>query len=363
VDDKINNNNNNNNNSDRDVLLAPFPSPPPSPTVPPCCLFLFAPPSIRGLRLPRWISKKLCFRFRFRSSTTTSLSAVWSGLRRRLRLSAAARLPPVLIPLLVSHFFSWSAMMALHIFYTDFVGRAIMDGDPNAGPESDELARYNLGIRIGSQGLFLNALVSMTFSLLLDRLLSRISARAAWTSTLYIFILATAAMMLTKSVALHFLLIGVTGLLYAVINALPIALINEYHENQQVFFGLHTSGDGGAESSSSLSSSSSSSANHHHRSQRTLEEAPPPPPPSERAERRGIGTDMALLDSAYFLSQVFITSSLGYLSHWTDGVYVYIIFANVSALLSVLTLADVVFNPADLAAISAGTTTTKTTTT
>ena len=187
----------------------------------------------------------------------------------------------------------------------------------------------------------------MTFSLLLDRLLSRISARAAWTSTLYVFILATAAMMLTKSVALHFLLIGVTGLLYAVINALPIALINEYHENQEVFFGLKF-GDGGAESSSSSSSSN------HHRSQRTLEEAPPPPP---KAERRGIGTDMALLDSAYFLSQVFITSSLGYLSHWTDGVYVYIIFANVSALLSVLTLADVVFNPADLAAMAAATTT------
>merc|ERR1719334_932449 len=77
----------------------------------------------------------------------------------------------------------------------------------------------------------------MTFSLMMDRLLTRVSPRAIWTSTLYLFVLATAAMMLTKNVALHYLLIGATGVFYAVINALPIALINEYHEDQDLFFG------------------------------------------------------------------------------------------------------------------------------
>ena len=42
-------------------------------------------------------------------------------------------------------------MMALHIFYTDFVGRAIMSGDPNAAAGSQDYAKYDLGIRIGSQ--------------------------------------------------------------------------------------------------------------------------------------------------------------------------------------------------------------------
>ena len=41
--------------------------------------------------------------------------------------------------------------MAIHIFYTDFVGRAIMGGDPNAVAGSQDYARYDLGIRIGSQ--------------------------------------------------------------------------------------------------------------------------------------------------------------------------------------------------------------------
>merc|ERR1719193_744218 len=44
-------------------------------------------------------------------------------------------------------------------------------------------------------------------------------------------------MMLTNNVTLHYLLIGATGTFYAVINALPIALINEYHEDQQLYFG------------------------------------------------------------------------------------------------------------------------------
>lgn len=236
-------------------------------------------------------------------------------------------------------------MMALHIFYTDFVGRAIMGGDPNAAVDSQDYANYDLGIRIGSQGLFLNSLVSMTFSLLMDRLMSYLSPRTIWTSTLYLLVLATAAMMLTKNVALHYILIGATGTCYAVINALPIALINEYHEDQDLFFGPS------AIPSASSSSMGNSNNNNNHTKPLDLsafEELTPSIESPRRAEKRGIGADMALLDSAYFLSQVFITSSLGYLSFWTEGVYVYIIFANVSALLSILSLGGVVFNAGEL---------------
>ena len=219
----------------------------------------------------------------------------------------------------------------------------------------------------GFQGLFLNALVSMTFSLMMDRLLTRVSPRALWTSTLYLFVIATTAMMLTKNVALHYLLIGATGPFYAVINALPIALINEYHEDQELFYGANRKSSTTTSSNTSPLSNHNNnnnnlkvklsdgefptSPNHHHHdrsaptSSLEMPETAPPPLPMTK---RGIGADMALLDSAYFLSQVFITSSLGYLSYWTESVYVYIIFANVSALLSILTLGGVVFNAADM---------------
>ena len=192
----------------------------------------------------------------------------------------------------------------------------------------------------------------------MDRLLLRISPRGIWTCTLYLFVLATAVMMLTNNVTLHYLLIGATGTFYAVINALPIALINEYHEDQQLYFGpkrtssnitcnINNNNSKNINDDESMLTLSDISSDTPLRNRSVPEVSVPLTPV---VEKRGIGTDMALLDSAYFLSQVFITSSLGYLSYWTESVYVYIIFANVSALLSILTLGGVVFNPSDMAA-------------
>ena len=178
--------------------------------------------------------------------------------------------------------------------------------------------------------------------------MSHLSPRTIWTSTLYLLVLATAAMMLTKNVALHYVLIGATGTCYAVINALPIALINEYHEDQDLFFGPSVIASKSATSRDNVNNNNSAKPS----DLSTFEELASPHESPRRAEKRGIGADMALLDSAYFLSQVFITSSLGYLSFWTESVYVYIIFANVSALLSILSLGGVVFNAAEMMTIT-----------
>jgi len=252
---------------------------------------------------------------------TASITAACTALAHRLKPSPSS-IPPILIPLMVAQFFSWSAMMALLIFYTDFVGRAVMGGDPNASVGSPEFVNYDLGVRVGSQGLFFNALVAMTFSLAMERLMRRFPSRILWTWSLYLFVSCSAAMLFTNSVPIHYFLIGLTGTFYACINALPIAVIGEYHQDQALYFGPN-------QNSSHMKSSHSVDGI------------------SEDEGKRGIGGDMALLDSAYFLSQVFITASLGYMSHWTGSVYSYIIFANISGILSILTLKHVVFNASE----------------
>jgi solute carrier family 45 protein 3 len=169
----------------------------------------------------------------------------------------------------------------------------------------------------------------MSFSVIMDRLTERFSARCLWTVSLFVFVLCTTAMMLVNDVTCHFVLIAATGPLYACINALPIAVISEYHNDQSLYFGPNRNS-----SRAASAQSSESGANH--------VDVP------EMTQPRGMGSDMAILDSAYFLSQVFITTSLGYLSHWTGSVYSYIIFANVTSLLSILTLKNVVFNASEM---------------
>jgi len=40
---------------------------------------------------------------------------------------------------------------------------------------------------------------------------------------------------------------------------------------------------------------------------------------------RGIGSDLATLDSAYYLSQVVLTAFMGYIVHWTGTVLSYVL--------------------------------------
>lgn len=43
------------------------------------------------------------------------------------------------------------------------------------------------------------------------------------------------------------------------------------------------------------------------------------------APPRGMGTDLATLDSAFYLSQVILTAFMGYIVHWTGTVVSYIV--------------------------------------
>lgn len=57
---------------------------------------------------------------------------------------------------------------------------------------------------------------------------------------------------------------------------------------------------------------------------------------SSTAERaiRGMGTDLAILDSAYFLSQVVLTACMGYIVHFSGTALSYIICSSAMAILS-----------------------------
>ena len=41
-------------------------------------------------------------------------------------------MPAVLKRLAVAHFFSWTAVMAFNLFFTDYVGQSVYGGNPNA---------------------------------------------------------------------------------------------------------------------------------------------------------------------------------------------------------------------------------------
>ena len=64
---------------------------------------------------------------------------------------------------------------------------------------------------------------------------------------------------------------------------------------------------------------------------------------------RGIATDMATLDSAYFLSQVVLSCLMGYIVHMTGSVLSYMVTAGVMGVLSCYFIQNVICNKQEMA--------------
>jgi solute carrier family 45 protein 3 len=69
---------------------------------------------------------------------------------------------------------------------------------------------------------------------------------------------------------------------------------------------------------------------------------PPVSQSSLPAPARGIATDIATLDSAYFLSQVVLSCIMGYIVYMTGSVLSYMVTAGVMGILSIYFIQNVV---------------------
>lgn len=69
---------------------------------------------------------------------------------------------------------------------------------------------------------------------------------------------------------------------------------------------------------------------------------------SSNSQVRGIATDMAILDSTYFLSQVILSGIMGYIVHITGTVLSYIITAGVMGIFSCIFTTKIIINKQDI---------------
>lgn len=65
--------------------------------------------------------------------------------------SQCSHVPRVITRLFVAELCSWMALMTFVLFYTDFMGEGLYDGDPSANPGSPERLRYEEGTLLPSQ--------------------------------------------------------------------------------------------------------------------------------------------------------------------------------------------------------------------
>ncbi|KAJ8360549.1 hypothetical protein SKAU_G00170740 [Synaphobranchus kaupii] len=283
------------------------------------------------------------------------------------------QVPLVIRRLFMAEVCSWMALMTFLLFYTDFVGEGLYQGVPTAAPGSAERLQYDEGIRMGSLGLFLQCSISVVFSLLMDRLVKSLGMRAVYISSIAVLALATLVMSVSRYMPLVTLMAAATGYTFSTLQILPYTLTCLYHSDMQVFFpcsNSHISEDqekaektlmlppGGIKQHFSNvhpgvmpgagSSPPGLAAAHTLGIYVSLPLDDPLLTPPGPPEPRGMCLDMAILDSAYLLSQLLPSLFLGCIVQFTRNVATYMACASVFSLLAICLSSRVIFDRTDL---------------
>ncbi|XP_053853939.1 solute carrier family 45 member 3 [Vidua macroura] len=303
------------------------------------------------------------------------------------------RIPGVIRRLFVAELCSWMALMTFMLFYTDFVGEGLYHGVPRAKPGTEARRHYDEGVRMGSLGLFLQCITSIFFSTIMDWLVKHFGTRAVYLASVVFFPGAAFVMCLSHSVTVVTISAALTGFTFSALQILPYTLASLYHHDKQVFLhrykrkeeedaalldkksafskGLlssqklsyqngHTGSLFSSSSSSSSSPSSSSSSSPPAVSSSALCVSSPCDvslrimvgEPEPGAPGRGICLDLAILDSAFLLSQVVPSLFMGSIVQFTQSVTAYMVSAAGLGLVAIYFATKVVFDKGDMAKYS-----------
>ncbi|KPP80238.1 solute carrier family 45 member 4-like, partial [Scleropages formosus] len=254
----------------------------------------------------------------------------------RLLWLSMLKMPPELLRLCVCHLLTWFSIIAEAVFYTDFMGQVIYEGDPTAAPNSTALQNYHKGVQMGCWGLVIYAATAAICS---DKVKARLLSGTDYIAhitlvggiefletvnmsllqkyldnfdlsirIIYIlgtlgFAVGTAVMSVFPNVYVSMVMISSMGVISMSISYCPYALLGQYHEIKEYI---------------------------HH---------------SPGNSKRGFGIDCAILSCQVYISQILVASALGAVVDAVGSVRVIPIVASGGSFLGFLTATFLVIYP------------------
>ncbi|XP_053686014.1 proton-associated sugar transporter A-like [Sabethes cyaneus] len=139
------------------------------------------------------------------------------------------RMPKALGILYFTQFLSHLGYLSYCLYFTDFVGRQIFQGDVTAPENSQEFRLYNEGVRFGCLGMAIFILSSSVYSIFLEWLIRKFGIKPIYVSGLLLNGIGMLVAALTEQRFAVFVCSFTMGIEYSIICSLPFLLISHYH--------------------------------------------------------------------------------------------------------------------------------------
>ncbi|EDW13910.2 proton-associated sugar transporter A [Drosophila mojavensis] len=174
----------------------------------------------------------------------------------------------------LTNLFCWMAHVCYSLYFTDFVGEAVFDGDPRAIEGSIEQRRYEEGVRFGCWGMAMYSLSCACYSLIIDKLIQRFRAKNVYVGGLLFYCTGMTLMALSRAKFSVIVFSWTAGVMYSTLFTMPYLLVAHYHSMGT----FEVDGSGTAKLESGV---------------------------------RGLGTDVAIVSSMVFLAQFILSMCMG----------------------------------------------------
>ncbi|NWQ70570.1 S45A2 protein, partial [Neopipo cinnamomea] len=135
--------------------------------------------------------------------------------------------------LCVSHLFGWMAFLSNMLFFTDFMGQVVYQGNPYAPHNSTLYLTYKTGVEVGCWGLCINAISSSVYSYVQKVLLPYIGLKGLYFIGYLLFGLGTGLIGLFPNVYSTLALCSLFGVMSSTLYTVPFHLIAEYHREEE----------------------------------------------------------------------------------------------------------------------------------
>ncbi|XP_042305787.1 membrane-associated transporter protein isoform X2 [Sceloporus undulatus] len=148
-------------------------------------------------------------------------------------LKALLSMPSHYRCLCVSHLMGWTAFLSTMLFFTDFMGQIVFNGDPYAPHNSTAYLTYERGVEIGCWGMCINAICSSLYSYLQKALLPYIGLKGLYFIGYLLFGLGTGFIGLFPKVHSTLALCSLFGVMSSTLYTVPFNLIADYHKEEE----------------------------------------------------------------------------------------------------------------------------------
>ncbi|XP_069120878.1 proton-associated sugar transporter A-like isoform X2 [Argopecten irradians] len=184
-------------------------------------------------------------------------------------LLSIIHMPRSIAVLCLTNLFCWMSLVCYSLYFTDFVGQAIFEGDPLAPAGSVKHELYEAGVRLGSFGMSLYSISCAIYSLCIEKLVDRFKAKKVYIGGQLVYTCGMIVMAITRHRIAAVILSPSAGIMYATLFTMPYLLLANYHTNSKF---------------------STNSAD---------------------KSVRGLGTDVAVVSSMVFLAQFILSAFVG----------------------------------------------------